>query len=43
MSASSVFVSPLLALFTIPMFYRVRRLNSQIAGFGSQRSTSLVG
>jgi len=36
MSATSVFVGLLLVLFTILMFYRMRKLKPQIAGLGSQ-------
>jgi hypothetical protein len=37
MSATSVFFGLLIALFTILLLYRMRRLKPQIAGLGSQR------
>ena len=43
MSATSVFVGLLLVLFTILMFYRMRKLKPQIAGFGSQRMCPSCG
>ena len=43
MSATSIFFGLLLVLFTILMFYRMRRLKPQIVGFGSQRMCPSCG
>jgi len=37
MSATSIFVGLLIALFTTLLLYRMRKLKPRIAGFGSQR------
>jgi hypothetical protein len=43
MSATSILVGLLLVLFTILLFYRMRSLRPQIAGFGSQRMCPSCG
>jgi predicted amidophosphoribosyltransferase len=43
MSATSISFGLLIALFTILLLYRMRRLKPQIAGFGSQRMCPSCG
>jgi hypothetical protein len=43
MSATSISFGLLIALFAILLFYRMRRLKPQIAGFGSQRMCPSCG
>jgi len=43
MSAISISFSLLIALFTILLLYRMRKLKPQIAGFGSQRMCPSCG
>jgi len=43
MSATSISSGLLIALFTILLLYRMRKLKPQIAGFGSQRMCPSCG
>ncbi len=43
MSAISISFSLLIALFTMLLLYRMRKLKPQIAGFGSQRMCPSCG
>jgi hypothetical protein len=43
MSAISISSSPLIALFTMLLLYRMRKLKPQIAGLGSQRMCPSCG
>jgi hypothetical protein len=43
MSATSISFGLLIALFTILLLYRMRKLKPQIAGFGSQRMCPSCG